>query len=147
MFINMATINNVLNIMGNATEKFFNKENSVEKNWSQTNGEGQTCLEKVGFEARYAHLMRNEWKREFEYTRPLVLSEYAIQQEFKVSTSEDIANIEYQNAERRAQEREIKAQEKARKKAEKRARKETEKQKNKENRKEPLESTYEVLDY
>ena len=50
---------------------------------------GQTCLEKFGMDARKMHLMRNEWRKDIQYTRPLVLAEYQIQTEFKVSTSDD----------------------------------------------------------
>ena len=108
---------------------------------------GQTCLEKVGMEARYAHLLRNEWRRESEYTRPLVLSEYQIQTEFKVSEDEDIAKMQAESAQVREDERKVRAYKKMQKKAAKRAKKEAEKQKPKEQRKEPLESTYEVITY
>ena len=59
----------------------------MEQGMSFKNGsKGETTLERVGREARNAHLKRNEWIRNYmEYTRMLVNSEYEIQQEFKVS--------------------------------------------------------------
>ena len=43
-------------------------------------------LERIGMEARRETLRRNEWvKDDYEYTKPLVQSEYLIQDEFKVS--------------------------------------------------------------
>ena len=51
---------------------------------------GQTPLEKKGMEARDAHLGRNEWRKNYlEYTRALVLAEYAVQNEFKISSSDE----------------------------------------------------------
>ena len=88
---------------------------------------GQTCLEKVGMEARKTHLMRNEWRKDLEYSKPLVLAEYEIQTEFKVSTADDDVATQLMNTNKEAQERQIKAQEKARKKAEKKAKKEAKK--------------------
>ena len=81
---------------------------------------GQTCLERFGMEARSAHLMRNEWKRDLQYTKLLVDAEYLIQTEFKVSSYEDRLK---EQAESKAQkqkelsEKEIKKIEKKRDKA------------------------------
>ena len=51
---------------------------------------GQTPLEKKGMEARDVHLGRNEWRKNYlEYTRALVLAEYAVQNEFKISSSDE----------------------------------------------------------
>ena len=50
---------------------------------------GQTCLERLGMDFRKSHLLRNEWRKDFEYSKPLVLAEYEIQTEFKVSTTDE----------------------------------------------------------
>jgi hypothetical protein len=68
-------------------------------------------------EARNAHLMRNEWKRDLQYSKQLVNAEYLIQSEFKVSSYEEQL-IEAKNN------KEAKAIEKANKKAEKKKAKE-----------------------
>lgn len=84
------TLNNTLNKIGNAIESVLSvgKNKGFEKN-PQINSQGQTCLERFGMEARNAHLMRNEWKRDLQYTKLLVDAEYLIQTEFKVSSYED----------------------------------------------------------
>lgn len=83
------TVNNTLNIVGDTIEQLFGKRDkpaSVNVNAST----GQTCLEKVGMEARFEHIHRNDWRRnDIEYTRALVLAEYAIQNEFKISSSDE----------------------------------------------------------
>lgn len=83
------TVNNTLNIVGDTIEQLFGKRDkpaSINTNAST----GQTCLEKVGMEARFEHITRNDWRRnDIEYTRALVLSEYAIQNEFKISSSDE----------------------------------------------------------
>lgn len=50
---------------------------------------GKTQLEKIGQEARMTALLRNEWRKDLEYSKPLVDAEYLIQTEFKVSSYED----------------------------------------------------------
>ena len=115
------TLNNTLNKVGDAieavmggTKKYtpYNDQNHVYT--------GQTCLERFGMEARSAHLMRNEWKRDLQYTKLLVDAEYLIQTEFKVSSYEDRLK---EQAESKAQkqkelsEKEIKKIEKKRDKA------------------------------
>lgn len=84
------TLNNTLNKIGDAVEAILSggKNKGFEKN-PQINSQGQTCLERFGMEARNAHLMRNEWKRDLQYTKLLVDAEYLIQTEFKVSSYED----------------------------------------------------------
>jgi hypothetical protein len=84
------TLNNTLNKIGDAVEAILSggKNKGFEKN-TQINSQGQTCLERFGMEARSAHLMRNEWKRDLQYTKLLVDAEYLIQTEFKVSSYED----------------------------------------------------------
>lgn len=52
-------------------------------NYLETNG-GHTNLEKIGKEARRYHMLRNEWRKDFLYTKALVNSEYMIQSEFKI---------------------------------------------------------------
>ena len=45
---------------------------------------GQTCLEKIGIAMRNEALSKNEWRKDIEYTKALVESEYDIQTEFEI---------------------------------------------------------------
>lgn len=84
------TLNNTLNKGGDAIEAVMGgAKKSTPYNDPNRVYTGQTCLERFGMEARSAHLMRNEWKRDLQYTKLLVDAEYLIQTEFKVSSYED----------------------------------------------------------
>ena len=84
------TLNNILNKVGDAIEAVMGgAKKSTPYNDPNRVYTGQTCLERFGMEARSAHLMRNEWKRDLQYTKLLVDAEYLIQTEFKVSSYED----------------------------------------------------------
>ena len=84
------TLNNTLNKVGDAIEAVMGgTKKSTPYNDPNHAYTGQTCLERFGMEARSAHLMRNEWKRDLQYTKLLVDAEYLIQTEFKVSSYED----------------------------------------------------------
>ena len=115
------TLNNTLNKVGDAIESVMGgAKKSTPHNDPNRVYTGQTCLERFGMEARSAHLMRNEWKRDLQYTKLLVDAEYLIQTEFKVSSYEDRLK---EQAESKAQkqkelsEKEIKKIEKKRDKA------------------------------
>ena len=115
------TLNNTLNKVGDAIEAVMGgAKKSTPHNDPNRVYTGQTCLERFGMEARSAHLMRNEWKRDLQYTKLLVDAEYLIQTEFKVSSYEDRLK---EQAESKAQkqkelsEKEIKRIEKKRDKA------------------------------
>ena len=115
------TLNNTLNKIGDAIEAIMGgAKKSTPHNDPNRVYTGQTCLERFGMEARNAHLMRNEWKRDLQYTKLLVDAEYLIQTEFKVSSYEDRLK---EQAESKAQkqkelsEKEIKKIEKKRDKA------------------------------
>ena len=115
------TLNNTLNKVGDAIEAVIGgAKKSTPYNDPNHVYTGQTCLERFGMEARSAHLMRNEWKRDLQYTKLLVDAEYLIQTEFKVSSYEDRLK---EQAESKAQkqkelsEKEIKKIEKKRDKA------------------------------
>lgn len=115
------TLNNTLNKVGDAIEAVMGgAKKSTPYNDPNHVYTGQTCLERFGMEARSAHLMRNEWKRDLQYTKLLVDAEYLIQTEFKVSSYEDRLK---EQAESKAQkqkelsEKEIKKIEKKRDKA------------------------------
>lgn len=83
------TLNNTLNKVGDAIEAVIGgAKKSTPYNDPNRVYTGQTCLERFGMEARSAHLMRNEWKRDLQYTKLLVDAEYLIQTEFKVSSYE-----------------------------------------------------------
>lgn len=84
------TLTNTLNKVGDAIEAIMGgAKKSTPYNDQNRVYTGQTCLERFGMEARSAHLMRNEWKRDLQYTKLLVDAEYLIQTEFKVSSYED----------------------------------------------------------
>lgn len=84
------TLNNTLNKVGDAIEAVMGgAKKSTPYNGPNRVYTGQTRLERFGMEARSAHLMRNEWKRDLQYTKLLVDAEYLIQTEFKVSSYED----------------------------------------------------------
>ena len=115
------TLNNTLNKVGDAIEAVMGgAKKSTPHNDPNRVYTGQTCLERFGMEARSANLMRNEWKRDLQYTKLLVDAEYLIQTEFKVSSYEDRLK---EQAESKAQkqkelsEKEIKKIEKKRDKA------------------------------
>ena len=115
------TLNNTLNKVGDDIEAVMGgAKKSTPYNDQNRVYTGQTCLERFGMEARSAHLMRNEWKRDLQYTKLLVDAEYLIQTEFKVSSYEDRLK---EQAESKAQkqkelsEKEIKKIEKKRDKA------------------------------
>ena len=81
---------NILNKVGDVIEAVMGgAKKSTPHNDPNRVYTGQTCLERFGMEARSAHLMRNEWKRDLQYTKLLVDAEYLIQTEFKVSSYED----------------------------------------------------------
>jgi hypothetical protein len=83
------TYQNTLNKVGNLIEDILGT-NVDNTNTHIRNKNGQTCLEKIGIEARAEHIIRNEWrKNDIEYTRALVLAEYAVQNEFKISSSDE----------------------------------------------------------
>lgn len=84
------TLNNTLNKVSDAIEAVMGgAKKSTPYNDPNRVYTGQTCLERFGMEARNAHLLRNEWRKDLAYSKPLVDAEYMIQTEFKVSSYED----------------------------------------------------------
>ena len=84
----------------------------------------QTCLESMGMRMRKEHLRQNMWRKgDIEYSKPLIIAEYEIQTEFKISTAAERADEAEQLAEQRRQEKEAKAAEKQRQKRIKRQKK------------------------
>ena len=121
-------IERTLNQIGNVVQEIFNGPPEPPSVIGSKPSTGQTCLEYMGMQYRRDQLRHNTWRREdIEYSRPLVLAEYDIQTEFKVSTMEEKVQEKQAKAAERQQEKEAKAAEKARKKAEKKARKEAKK--------------------
>ena len=78
------TVENTLNKIGNVVQDIFGGSKDTPPQVRLTNSQGQSCLEKVGMQMRKEQLLRNEWKRDLQYTKPLVDAEYMIQSEFKV---------------------------------------------------------------
>ena len=105
----MATnpIERTLDKVGNVIEDLF-ASNKQPTNVTSKGSSGQTCLEKIGMESRKVQLHRNEWRKDLQYTRQLVLAEYAIQTEFKVSSMEDEVPLEASNSEEKAQKETVK---------------------------------------
>ena len=125
------TLNNTLNKVGDAVEAVMGgAKKSTPYNDPNRVYTGQTCLERFGMEARSAHLMRNEWKRDLQYTKLLVDAEYLIQTEFKVSSYEDRLKEQANNI---AQKEAEKQQKNAEKQAAKKAKKEVREAKKNEN--------------
>lgn len=114
------TLNNTLNKIGDAIESVLGTKKTAPYNDPNRVYTGQTCLERFGMEARNTHLLRNEWKRDLQYTKTLVDAEYLIQTEFKVSSYEDkLKEQEESKAKKQKElsEKEIKKIEKKRDKA------------------------------
>ena len=78
----------VLDSIGTAIESLFKGQDATQPTVS-SNGLKQTCLERFGMEARHKHILRNGWRKDLEYSKPLVDAEYLIQSEFKVSSYAD----------------------------------------------------------
>lgn len=116
------TLENTLDKVGSAIETLFGSKKPTEPRPTSVTT-GQTCLERFGMEARKEHLMRNEWKKDLQYTKLLVNAEYDIQTEFEISSQgEDIEEMRT-TKELKEQNSKIKKQEKEAKKAEKKSKK------------------------
>ena len=113
------TLNNTLNKIGDAIESVLGTKKTAPHNDPNRVYTGQTCLERFGMEARNTHLLRNEWKRDLQYTKTLVDAEYLIQTEFKVSSYEDRLKEQAAAADKKAAEREAKKMAKIQAKKEK----------------------------
>jgi hypothetical protein len=98
------TVDNTLNKVGDVIESIFGKPSPQQPSSNTYNNGGkQTCLEKIGIEARNYHLLRNEWRKDLEYSKPLVDAEYMIQNEFPVGTTDsDVATQAQEAAEKEA---------------------------------------------
>lgn len=99
----MSTVNSTLNKVGSTIEALFGGKPKPQQPDSNSNGGKQTCLERFGIEARGYHLLRNEWRKDLEYSKPLVDAEYMIQNEFPVGTTDsDVATQAQEAAEKEA---------------------------------------------
>lgn len=76
----------------------------------------QSNLEKIGFQMRKDHLMRNEWGKDMEYTKQLVASEYLIQNEFLVGDDMEGVKAEQEAAKKKEQDAAARKLEKLREK-------------------------------
>lgn len=78
------TVQNTFNKIGNTLESIFGGGGTQQPQSNGNNGGEPSALEMYGRHARAYHLTRNEWKKDLQYTRALVNSEYMIQTEFKI---------------------------------------------------------------
>lgn len=89
------TVENTFNKVGNVLEQIFGTASTQQPDSNRYNNGGkQTCLEKMGMEARKYHLLRNEWRKDLAYSKPLVDAEYLIQTEFKIDGGYDVPTEE-----------------------------------------------------
>lgn len=99
----MSTVNSTINKVGTTIEALFGGKPKPQQPISNSNGGKQTCLERFGIEARGYHLLRNEWRKDLAYSKPLVDGEYMIQSEFPVGTTDsDVATQAQEAAEKEA---------------------------------------------
>ena len=99
----MSTVNSTINKVGSTIEALFGGKPKPQQPISNSNGGKQTCLERFGIEARGYHLLRNEWRKDLAYSKPLVDGEYMIQNEFPVGTTDsDVATQAQEAAEKEA---------------------------------------------
>ena len=94
----MSTVNSTINKVGSTIEALFGGKPKPQQPISNSNGGKQTCLERFGIEARGYHLLRNEWRKDLEYSKPLVDAEYMIQNEFPVGTTDSDVATQAQEA-------------------------------------------------
>ena len=84
------TVKSTFDKVGDVIEEIFGTNRSAHVDRGINNKAGRTCLEKIGMESRHEMLSKNEWKKDdIEYTRGLVLAEYVVQDEFKVSSTDE----------------------------------------------------------
>ena len=82
------TYQNTLKKVGNTIEYMLGGSSTVQPSDNVSSEGKQSNLEKFGIEARKKHLSRNEWYKDLQYTKALVDSEYLVQTEFKVGTTD-----------------------------------------------------------
>ena len=78
------TVANTFDKVGNAIQDIFSGSKDTPPQARISKNNSQSCLEKIGMQMRTEQLIRNEWKKDLQYTKPLVNAEYLIQTEFKV---------------------------------------------------------------
>ena len=81
------TIDNTFRKIGNTIENILGGGKIQQPSSNASIGGKQTCLEKFGIEARKEHISRNDWRTDFQYTKTLVDSEYMVQNEFPVGST------------------------------------------------------------
>lgn len=75
-------IEDTLNKVGNTIEAILGTKKSAPTPVFTNREGGQSNLERIGMESRENHLRKNEWKKDLQYSKLLVESEYDIQKEF-----------------------------------------------------------------
>ena len=112
-------IERTLDNIGNVVQDIFNGTTEPSTTSSRVTT-GQTCLEKMGMTLRAQHLRQNMWrKNDIEYSKPLVLAEYTVQTEFKVSTADEMLEERKERLEEKKAKAAAKKEEKRKKREEK----------------------------
>jgi superfamily II DNA or RNA helicase len=123
------TVDNTMGKIGNTIEAIFGKPEPQQPTSNSVNTDGkQTCLERFGIEARKYHILRNEWRKDLEYSKSLVDAEYMIQTEFKIGDSPQEMKRQKEIDEATKLNREREKQDAAKRKEEKKAQKAAEKE-------------------
>lgn len=78
-----------INTIGNETNSLGVENNNTISEGTTISPNGQTCLEKVGFDVRGITLMRNRYGKESEYSKQIVDDEYNVQSEFVITSYQD----------------------------------------------------------
>ena len=78
------TVENTYRKIGNTLETIFGRGGIQQPQSNANNGGNPSVLEMYGMQARGYHLMRNEWRKDIQYTKSLIDAEYMIQTEFKI---------------------------------------------------------------
>ena len=87
------TVENTYRKIGNTLETIFGGGGIQQPQSNANNGGNPSALEMYGIQARGYHLMRNEWKKDIQYTKSLIDAEYMIQTEFKIDGGSGQDNV------------------------------------------------------
>ena len=115
------TIDNTFKKIGNTIENILGGGKIQQPSSNASIGGKQTCLEKFGIEARKEHISRNDWRTDFQYTKTLVDSEYMVQNEFPVGSTNQSVQDQMEAAKKKEEKANKTKLDKLRKKKKKRS--------------------------